>query len=256
MTAVLDGTPVEASPEPARDLRDQARARVARAVRAVRRAVLSAAVGRWVFRGAFVMFVLAIAAAYAVPLWYQVHNERILVVTSGSMAPAFNAGDAIIVREVQDASELRVGQVVTFTYTNEYTGDARLETHRIVDFVSLPETYDNGTVKLDPTTGLPRMIKYIQTKGDGNPTVDAQRTEVTKIRGIVRSVKRGWGFWLGWAEAPAGRLLLFAPPLLMLLLAELWSWRSERTVRRLRRLRRLRAGRTSGDGARDTAQLT
>ncbi len=230
MTAVLSEPPLEAETPPGAVLsRAQRAAQVAaRWARRVRGWIFTATVGRWAFRTLFLAFVLAIAATYAVPLWYQAHAERILVVTSGSMTPTFNAGDAIIVREVQDPSELRVGQVVTFTYTNEVTGISRLETHRIVGFVSLPETYDNGKVKVDPATGQPRMINYIQTKGDGNATVDAQRTEVTKIRGIVRGVKPRWGYWLGWASAPAGRLLLFAPPLMMLLLAELWSWRNER----------------------------
>src|SRR4051812_36708268 len=34
----------------------------------------------------------AYAVSLAVPLWFELHDERLLVVTSGSMSPKFDAG--------------------------------------------------------------------------------------------------------------------------------------------------------------------
>ena len=73
-----------------------------------------AGLSRWVFRGVLAFFVALILASYAVPLAYQLRGERLLVVTSGSMAPEIQAGDAVVVRQISSASQLRVGQVVTF----------------------------------------------------------------------------------------------------------------------------------------------
>ena len=49
-------------------------------------------------------------------------------------------------------------------------------------------------------------------------------TPVTNVRGVVVAVKEGWGRQLLWAHSPRGRLLLFGPPLLLLLGAEVSSW--------------------------------
>ena len=63
------------------------------------------------------VFGLAYATSLAVPLWFQVHGQRLLIVTSGSMsgseAGGFDAGDAVVMRKITDASQLKVGQVVS-----------------------------------------------------------------------------------------------------------------------------------------------
>jgi signal peptidase len=163
-------------------------------------------------------------------LWYQAHDERIIMITSGSMGSSFHDGDAVVVNQVVDPSQLRVGQVVTFTYDNERTGDASLLTHRIIGFVSLPETTPDGRPKIDPATGTGRLIRYIRTRADGTQRADAQLTEITKIRGVVLEVKHNWGLWLAWARSPAGKLALFVPPLALLMLAESRTWRRARPV--------------------------
>jgi hypothetical protein len=55
--------------------------------------------------------------------------------------------------------------------------------------------------------------------------LDGNLTPVANVRGTVSDVKRGWGYPLGYAHSALGRLLIFAPPLLLLLTAELLSWR-------------------------------
>ncbi len=54
-------------------------------------------------------------------------GHRVLVVTSGSMAPAIATGDAIVVRSVSPGT-VRVGQVVTF---RDPSRDQQLVTHRV-----------------------------------------------------------------------------------------------------------------------------
>ncbi|MCA0330614.1 MAG: signal peptidase I [Actinobacteria bacterium] len=200
-------------------------------------------------------FIAAILASYAVPLWFQLRGERLLVVTSGSMAPDVMPGDAVVIRPVTDASQLRLGQVVTFAPV----GTTMLVTHRIVGLTSLK--------KLDDTTGQPIIIgnepvfePYIRTKGDANESADPNLTPAASVRGIVLSSFSGWGYALSWAHSPMGRLVLFAPPLILLVLAELRS-RSDVTrllvVPAMDRARRLR-GTTASDrpGSNDGAGTT
>jgi signal peptidase len=163
-------------------------------------------------------FIGAILASYAVPLFFQLRGEKLLVVTSGSMAPDVMPGDAVVIRPVNDASQLRLGQVVTFAPV----GTTMLVTHRIVGLTSLK--------KLDKATGEPITVNgqtiyepYIRTKGDANQDPDPNLTPAASVRGIVLSSYSGWGYALSWAHSPLGRLILFAPPLIMLVLAELRS---------------------------------
>jgi signal peptidase len=177
------------------------------------------AVGRWVFRGVLAFFVALILASYAVPLAYQLRGERLLVVTSGSMAPEIQPGDAVVIRQVSSVSQLRVGQVVTFLPPQSNL----LITHRIQQLVPVArrDNADSGPV-LD-ALGNPVLDPWIRTRGDANDVDDPDLTPASQVRGIVSEVHAGWGYPLGWAHSPMGRLLLFGPPLLMLLGAEALS---------------------------------
>ena len=77
----------------------------------------------------------AYATSLAVPLWFQAHQQRILIVTSGSMAPKFDAGDAVVLRAISDESDLKVGQIISFWPM----GSDELVTHRIVALRKLPD---------------------------------------------------------------------------------------------------------------------
>jgi signal peptidase len=205
----LTGTPATRIGD--RSLRTAARAVVTRLSR-IR-------LNRWVFRGVLAFFVTLIVASYAVPLAYQLRGERLLVVTSGSMAPEIQAGDAVVVRQISSAAQLRVGQVVTFLPR----ASTLLITHRITGLVPVVRRDPIDDRPVLDALGNPVLDPYIRTQGDANDTPDADLTPATQVRGIVSEVHAGWGYPLGWAHSPMGRLLLFGPPLLMLLGAEALS---------------------------------
>lgn len=166
---------------------------------------------------------LAYAVSLAVPLWFQVHDQRLLVVTSGSMSPKFDAGDAVVLRAITDESDLKVNQVVSFWPV----GSEELVTHRIVALQRIPQTV------LDPTTGrqVPdvdsagkqKIRSFVITKGDANPEPDVDATPVERVRGVVLAVHPGWGWVLDWAGSNVGRAVMLVPPLLALATLELLS---------------------------------
>ena len=177
---------------------------------------------RWSYRAVFAASIIIAVLAYGIPLWYHVHGQRILVVTSGSMAPTFNTGDAVIIEPISP-SELRAGQVVTF-WPIDHSGP--LTTHRIVGLVEVTD-FDgpNSEVPIRDSNGDIQKSQFIRTQGDANKSLDGNLTPIANVRGTVSEVKRGWGYPLGYAHSALGRLLIFAPPLILLLTAELLSWR-------------------------------
>src|SRR4029079_4697553 len=89
----------------------------------------------------------AYAVSLLVPLWFQVHDQRLLIVTSGSMAPRFDAGDAVVMKRIDDPSELRIGQVGSFWPP----GSHELVTHRIVGMKMLPALkFNEATQRTEP----------------------------------------------------------------------------------------------------------
>jgi signal peptidase I len=176
---------------------------------------------RWSLRLVVSLFVGAILVSYGLPLWYHLRGEQLLVVTSGSMRPTVREGDVVVVHPVSP-TELRRGMVITFWTANG--SPRRLETHRIVDLRTLPVTDSDGHNVLTPN-GNVAVRQVIQTEGDGNHGVpDPDMTPVSNVRGVVVDVKRDWGRALLWAHQGPGRLLLFGPPLMILLLSEVLSW--------------------------------
>ncbi|HEY0118118.1 MAG TPA: signal peptidase I [Cellulomonas sp.] len=163
----------------------------------------------------------AYATSLAVPLWYQVHGQRLLVVTSGSMAPRFVAGDVVVLRAITDASELKVDQVVTF----RPVGSDSLVTHRIVELHQLPALrQDAATGRMVPVldgSGNPILQPYIVTQGDANSSPDPNATPVSRVRGVVIGWHHHWGTVLAWTSSPQGRALMLVPPLVALGLLEL-----------------------------------
>lgn len=90
---------------------------------------------------------------------------RLLTVTSGSMVPKFHAGDAILVRTVNDTSRmaLRPGQVITY----RADGTGAVVTHRIVSVIPHPDS----------------RIEFV-TKGDANDSVDLTPVDADKVIGV------------------------------------------------------------------------
>ena len=180
---------------------------------------------------------LAYLTSLAVPLWFQAQGQRLLIVTSGSMAPQFVAGDVVVLRSVSDPSELKPGLVVTF----QPVGATGLVTHRIVSLHNLPamrEVPDGGgrTEPVLDDAGNPVLQPYIRTQGDANPAPDANATPVERVRGVLLDVHHGWGSVLTWAASAQGRAVMLVPALVALATLEVVSVVEGR--RRARRSRR------------------
>jgi len=175
----------------------------------------------------------AYAVSLLVPLWFQVHDQRLLIVTSGSMAPRFDAGDAVVMKRIDDPSELRIGQVASFWPP----GSHELVTHRIVGMKMLPalkfnEATQRTEPKLDAKTGEEILQPYILTQGDANAEPDPNATPLTQVRGVILGVHPGWGYVLAWAHSSQGRLVMLAPPLAVLAgleIAALYGTQQRRT---------------------------
>ncbi|GEL96863.1 signal peptidase I [Cellulomonas terrae] len=175
---------------------------------------------------------LAYATSLAVPLWFQAHQQRILIVTSGSMAPKFEAGDAVVLRAISDESDLKVGQVISFWPT----GSDELVTHRIVALRKLPDLQqDEATGRMVQKIGAdgePMTKSYVVTKGDANAEADVNATPIGRIRGVQLAVHEGWGWVLQWAGSAQGRAVMLVPPLLALATLELLAMGDARRARR------------------------
>ena len=176
----------------------------------------------------------AFAASLAVPAWHGLRGQQLLIVTSGSMSPFVEAGDAAVLQSIEDPSQLRVGQVVTFWPP----GSQHLLTHRIVDLQMLPvleEGPDGRMVSRLNAAGEPITRPYVYTKGDANRTRDPNATPLSLVRGVVVASHPGWGRWLGWAQSPTGRLIMLAPPLVLLGALEIVESLAERRAHPARR---------------------
>jgi signal peptidase len=167
-----------------------------------------------------VVFGAAYATSLLVPFSYQLQGQRLLIVTSGSMAPVFTAGDVVVLQSVEDESELAVDQVVTF----RPVGSQTLVTHRIVELHRLPameqDTATGQMVPLLDGNGEQILQPYIVTKGDANDAPDPNATPVSRVRGIVVGYHAGWGRVLQWAQSPVGKAVMLVPPLAALALLE------------------------------------
>ena len=162
----------------------------------------------------------AYGASLGVPLWFQLQGERLLIVTSGSMAPPFVAGAVVVLKALTAASRLKVGQVVAV----RPVGSQTLVTHRIVELHKLPamvQGSDGRSVPRLDSSGNEILQPYIITQGDANKSPDPDATPVSRVRGVVLGWHHGWGRVLLWAGSAQGRATMLVPPLLALGLLEL-----------------------------------
>ena len=102
------------------------------------------------------------------------------VVSSGSMIPALEVGDIILVNGGKRIDSLEIDEIIVFTLPTNPSGD-RVIVHRI-----------NGIIGLDGEVG-------IKTKGDNNPSLDGwtvrERDYIGKV--ILRIPSIGWlAIWL------------------------------------------------------------
>ena len=144
---------------------------------------------------------VALAASTVLTLaWFNVQHQEVLIVTSGSMAPMFNAGDAVTV-EHPHPSQLRVSDVITF----RTSAGGKTTTHRIRQLKPRPE-------------GL-----FLQTKGDANATPDPNLVAASNVIGVMTGSIPYLGYWLGFFQSQMGKMLILGTPLLLIMLAQVIS---------------------------------
>lgn len=115
-------------------------------------------------------FVLSVAVIMLV--WFSVGVFSIYpsVIISGSMYPAINVGDMIIVKK-SDPNQMKMGDIIQFEIENKIR-----VVHRIIDI-----NEENGQ-------------RFFITKGDNNSTPDSDPVSVEQIKGNVVAIlpKVGW----------------------------------------------------------------
>jgi signal peptidase I len=132
--------------------------------------------------GAWLVLALAVAALATVTLGPRLGLFQIETVLSGSMEPAFEPGDLLVVVP-EPLTDVRAGQVLSFQTP---TPDHRVETHRVVRVIN------------------PGPHPVIITKGDANPASDPWHARLHgaaawRMAGVVphagaaiRTLRRPW----------------------------------------------------------------
>lgn len=146
--------------------------------------------------------VIAIATIFSV---FDVFNlPRLYVVQSGSMSPTISTGSIAVTDQTrQNSSDLKVGDIITFSGMNE---DDIPITHRIVEI-----TEDNG---------------YI-TKGDANDSPDSRVIYPREVLGKVLFSIPLLGYPVGFAKTQTGFVLMIAIPATIIVYSELMNVKNE-----------------------------
>lgn len=152
-----------------------------------------------------ILFVLALlpVVVYAVP--QVVGADHSYTVLSSSMAPTYQAGDVVIVSEV-DTSTIESGDVITFDPPPGHGMDgADRVTHRVV-----------GVVERDGT-------RYFRTKGDAAEEPDGTLIPEANVIGRVTFAIPYLGYVIAFANTPLGIGTLVVLPASLLVLNEIWT---------------------------------
>jgi signal peptidase I len=155
----------------------------------------------WIALGIVLAILLAVAAPFAI-------GDRTMVVESGSMTPAIETGDAVVVEPISPLDAM-VGDIVTF---QDPDGSGRLISHRAR---SIRRAGDK--------------LAFI-TQGDANTGQEHWSVPVDGQIGKVLYRVPKIGFAVVWAGTPFGHIGLLAIPALLLtisLLVRIWRPRPE-----------------------------
>jgi signal peptidase len=159
-------------------------------LRALRRGIT------WVALGSCLAILLAVAAPFAI-------GDRTFIVQSGSMTPAIDTGDAVVVEPISPL-DARVGDIVTF---QDPDGSGRLISHRARSIHRVGD-----------------KVAFI-TQGDANTGQEHWSVPVDSQIGKVLYRVPKIGFAVVWAGTPIGHIGLLAIPALLLtisLLVRIW----------------------------------
>ena len=134
----------------------------------------------------WLLLALAVGAVLAIPLVLGFADRRLLVVTSDSMTPTLEAGDAVVLHPFEDGAIPASGDIVVYRVSS----DALLTAHRVVS--------------LHTVDGRP----YLRTRGDHNAVPDPNLVPLDAVAGRI-----GWripvlGRWLYWYGRGPTRFLL------------------------------------------------
>ncbi len=145
---------------------------------------------------------------FTLPLIGVPFGYRTYVVTSGSMSPHAQAGDAVLLKEAS-RDDINVGDVIAFHPLRS----EGLTMHRVIDV---------------------RMVDgklHFRTKGDANATPDPNLAPAANMLGRVDARVPGLGRALLFATQRTGRMLLVVVPALFLIAREvLWLLQSRSRV--------------------------
>jgi signal peptidase len=162
-----------------------------------------------IFHSILLVLVVCIVGALLVLHGGFVEGYELLIVRSGSMAPAIDTGSVVL---VATRSTYVVGDIVTFGGTRP---DSLPTTHRIVG-----DRVQGGD------------LVFI-TKGDANETIDEGVVMPRDIRGAVLFTLPRLGFVLDFARQPLGFLLLIVLPAGLIALDHIATiWNEVRNRRR------------------------
>ena len=144
---------------------------------------------------------LAIAGRRAPDRIPAVLDYKVLAVRSGSMEPAINTGDAIIVEPLKPEHQIKEGDVITFRVAD---APDMLITHRVIGIVSV-----NG----EPAA-------YV-TKGDANDAPDLTPVSRAQIVGIQRWRIPYYGYLSEFMRTKTGVISLVIVPGVLLIALEI-----------------------------------
>ncbi len=144
----------------------------------------------------FIVFIALIAILLAVSVFPITGNYKVMIVQSGSMAPAIKMGSIVIVKPVAD---YKIGDVITF---GPMTKTKAPTTHRIAEI----KVQDGEPV-------------YI-TKGDANEDPDQREITKKEIIGKVLFSVPYLGFAVATAKKPIGFMLIIVVPAVIIIYDE------------------------------------
>lgn len=122
---------------------------------------------------------------------------RPITVSSGSMKPAFEPGDLIIVKRI-NPTEVKLGDIITFKIDNR-----SLVTHRVVRIVK-----ENGEL-------------MFRTRGDANNSEDRQLVSQQQLIGkLVFKIRYG-GYIANFISSRMGFFIVICIPTILLILDEI-----------------------------------
>ncbi len=155
---------------------------------------------------AFLLGTLGVSAlVFAAGALPALLGYKTMVVTSGSMEPTINTGDALVIQQVPPES-LAMSDVITF----QNVEGGRLVTHRIIAVKEI------------------KGVTYFQTKGDANKTPDANLTSTDAVYGRAVQGLPKMGYLIAFSATPMGKVLLIGLPMLLLTFREISSLLSGR----------------------------